>query len=47
VHAVLPSGHKCLKRGQYCSRSFQRVYHRKGFHCGKRDRNGDYHLVYY
>jgi hypothetical protein len=35
VHAVLPSGHKCLRVGQFCSRqrSYQRVYHQKGFHC--------------
>jgi hypothetical protein len=44
VHAVLPSGHKCLRRGQFCSRksSFQRVYHRKGFHC-----KANRHLGYY
>ena len=35
VHAVLPSGQKCLRAGEFCSRSrsFQRVYHRKGFDC--------------
>ena len=35
THAVLPSGHKCLRAGQFCSRkrSFQRVYRRKGFYC--------------
>jgi hypothetical protein len=44
VHAVLPSGHKCLRNGQYCSRkrSFQRVYHRKGFHCKANRRLGPY-----
>ena len=42
THAVLPSGHKCLRRGQYCSRkrSFQRVYHAKGFHCRANRRLG-------
>jgi hypothetical protein len=35
THAVLPSGQKCLRAGQFCSRkrSFQRVYRRKGFYC--------------
>lgn len=44
VHAVMPNGHKCLRRGQFCSRkrNFQRRYHRYGFHC---KRNG--HLGYY
>ena len=39
-HAVMPSGHKCLRAGQFCStkRSFQRRYHAKGFHC-KRNRH--------
>ena len=43
VHARMPSGHKCLRAGQFCSRkrSFQRVYHRKGFHC-KRNRHLGY-----
>ena len=43
THARMPNGHKCLRRGQFCSRkrSYQRVYHRKGFHC---KRNG--HLGY-
>jgi hypothetical protein len=45
THAVMPDGaHKCLRAGQFCSRkrAWQRVYHRKGFHC-KRNR----HLTYY
>jgi hypothetical protein len=33
VHAVLPTGHKCLRRGQFCARRFNRIYHRYGFHC--------------
>jgi len=35
THAVLPSGHKCLRAGQSCSRkvSAQRVYRDKGFVC--------------
>jgi hypothetical protein len=43
-HAVIGGQHKCLRRGQYCARSRDREYHRYGYHCHKRDRNGDYHL---
>jgi hypothetical protein len=45
THAVMPDGsHKCLRAGQFCSRkrAWQRVYHRKGFHCG-----ANRHLTYY
>jgi hypothetical protein len=42
THAVLPSGHKCLRVGQFCARRYNRYYHRYGFHC-KRNR----HLKYY
>jgi hypothetical protein len=40
---------KCIARGQFCthSRRANRDYHRYGLHCGKRDANGNYHLVYY
>ena len=40
---------KCIARGQYCkhTRAANRSYHRYGYHCGKRDRRGSYHLVYY
>jgi hypothetical protein len=44
-HAVMPDGsHKCLRAGQFCKRkaSWQRVYHRKGFHC-KKNRHLGYH----
>ncbi len=35
THAVLPSGHKCLRAGQNCSRKrgARRVYRKKGFYC--------------
>jgi hypothetical protein len=33
VHAALPWGHKCLRRGQFCKVSGDRYYHRYGFHC--------------
>ncbi len=45
VHGVIGGSHKCLRRGQYCARRHDRQYHRFGFHCHKRDRNGDYHLT--
>ena len=45
THAIINGAHKCLRRGQYCSHSADRQYHRYGFHCHKRDRNGDYHLT--
>jgi hypothetical protein len=43
-HAIIGGEHKCLRRGQYCARSRDREYHRYGYHCHTRDRNGDYHL---
>lgn len=45
THAVIKGAHKCLRRGQYCARDADRQYHRYGYHCHKRDRNGDYHLT--
>jgi hypothetical protein len=44
THAVIGGAHKCLRRGQYCARRYDNQYHRYGYHCHKRDRNGDYHL---
>jgi hypothetical protein len=42
THAVLPNGHKCLRRGQFCRRSWDRpYYHRYGFHCHKYDSSVD------
>jgi hypothetical protein len=40
THAVTPGGHKCLRRGQFCShkRGYQRAYHRAGFHCKRNGR---------
>jgi hypothetical protein len=40
---------KCIAKGQFCTHtaSANRDYHRYGYHCGKRDRNGRYHLVYH
>jgi hypothetical protein len=45
THAVINRSHKCLRRGQYCSQSADRQYHRYGFHCHKRDARGSYHLT--
>jgi hypothetical protein len=52
VHAACTSARiqgerKCIARGQFCrhTRAANRDYHRYGLHCGKRDRNGRYHLV--
>lgn len=43
--ATIGGHHKCIARGQYCSRSHQRDYRRYGFSCSKRDRRGRYHLT--
>jgi hypothetical protein len=43
-HAVIGGAHKCLRRGQYCARRYDSQYHRYGYHCHRRDSNGDYHL---
>ena len=45
VNAVINGAQKCLRRGQYCSHSADRQYHRYGFHCHKRDSYGSYHLT--
>jgi hypothetical protein len=47
THARIGGERKCLRRGQYCARRYERQYHRYGFHCHRssRDRNGDYHLT--
>ena len=37
-HAHLPWGQKCLRRGQYCKRGYDRTYHRYGFHCHRSGR---------
>lgn len=33
THAVLPYGHRCLRRGQFCSMSIRSIYPRYGFRC--------------
>jgi len=42
--ATIGGVHKCIARGQFCSRAHARDYTRYGLHCTKRDRNGRYHL---
>lgn len=32
-HAVIGGRHKCLRRGQYCAKRYDRRYHRYGYHC--------------
>jgi Spy/CpxP family protein refolding chaperone len=46
VHAHLPWGQKCLRRGQFCKLDGDRYYHRHGFHCHRssRDSRGNFHL---
>jgi hypothetical protein len=41
THAVLPGGHKCLRRGQFCRRRWDPYYHRYGYHCHRYDRRVD------
>jgi hypothetical protein len=47
--ATVVGKHKCLQAGEYCQHTGRanRDYHRYGYSCGKRDRRGSYHLVYY
>jgi hypothetical protein len=47
--AVIEGKHKCIARGQFCrhTKKANRDYHKYGYHCGKKDRNGRYHLVYH
>jgi hypothetical protein len=45
THAVIGGQHKCLRRGQFCARRYDRQYHRYGYHCHKRDYRGKYHLT--
>ncbi|HEX8741814.1 MAG TPA: hypothetical protein VF712_01655 [Thermoleophilaceae bacterium] len=32
-HAVIGGAHKCLRAGQFCSKSKDSRYHKYGFHC--------------
>lgn len=44
VHAKIGGKRKCIARGQYCARRYERDYERYGFTCSKRDRRGRWHL---
>jgi hypothetical protein len=35
---------KCLRRGEYCARRYERQYERYGFRCSKLDYLGRWHL---
>ena len=45
-HAIIAGSHKCLRRGQFCARRYDRQYHRYGFHCHRYDASvGRYRLT--
>lgn len=44
VHAKIGGKRKCIARGQYCARRYERDYERYGYTCSKRDRRGRWHL---
>jgi hypothetical protein len=44
IHAVIGGQSKCIARGQYCARRYQRQYLRYGLSCSRLDANGRYHL---
>lgn len=45
AHGVINRQHKCLRAGQFCTKTLDRQYHRFGFHCHKRDKSGRYRLT--
>jgi hypothetical protein len=49
VSARIVGQRKCIAAGQFCKHTARanRDYHKYGYHCGKRDARGNYHLVYY
>jgi hypothetical protein len=49
TRATIVGQRKCIARGQFCTHTTRanRDYHRYGYHCGRRDYTGRYHLVYY
>lgn len=40
THGVIGGAHKCLRRGQFCARRYQRQYVRYGFSCSSRTAYG-------
>jgi hypothetical protein len=47
-HAVILGVQKCLRKGEYCkhTKAANHDYAKYGYHCGKRDASGRYHLTY-
>lgn len=45
MRATIGGQSRCIARGQYCARRYQRDYRRYGFSCSKRDSRGRYHLT--
>jgi hypothetical protein len=43
-YAKIGGKRKCIARGQYCARRYQRDYRRRGLSCSKLDYRGRYHL---
>jgi hypothetical protein len=44
IHGRIGGHAKCLARGEYCARRYERQYERYGFTCSKLDRRGSWHL---
>jgi len=44
TRAVIGGQSKCIARGQYCARRYQRDYLRYGYSCSNRDSQGRWHL---
>lgn len=44
MSATIGGQHKCIARGQYCARRYQRDYRRYGLSCSNLDYRGRYHL---
>jgi hypothetical protein len=42
--ATIGGRHRCIARGQYCARRYQRDYRRYDLSCSKLDYRGRYHL---
>lgn len=42
--ATIGGQSRCIARGQFCARQYERDYNRYGYSCSNRDRNGRWHL---
>jgi hypothetical protein len=45
THAYIGGAEKCLRRGEYCARRYERDYEHYGYRCNNLDANGRYHLT--